>query len=119
MLTVSIKNRDMTEDEKIALEKLLEYVKNEFNTTVIAEHEVDSENIHFLQIHSKRTYNSRGAGRNANIDKQEICDYALSNSHYTITEIAKYFGCTKQYVSKVLTENNVMHEYKKLRKTTN
>jgi len=118
MLTVSIKDRDMTEDEKIALEKLLEYVKNEFTTTVIAEHEVDSEDIHFFQIHSKKTYNSRGAGRNANIDKQEICDYALTNSHCTITEIAKYFGCTKQYVSKVLNENNLMQKYKKLRKTT-
>jgi len=119
MLTVSIKDRDMTEDEKIVLEKLLEYVKNEFNTTVIAEHEVDSEDIHFFQVHSKKIYNSRGAGRNANIDKQEICEYALNNPHYTMTEIAKHFGCTKQYVSKVLTENNVMHEYKKLRKTTN
>lgn len=118
MLTLAITHKDLSEQEKISLEKLINYVNQEFNNQLIAEHDTDnSEHKYIYQIHGKKKSNPRHAGRTPNIDKNEICDYALNNPHFNMTEIAKHFNCTKQYVSKVLTEGNAMLKYKKLHKT--
>lgn len=118
MLQLSITHKDLSENEKIALEKLSNYINNEFNRSLIAEHDTeDSEHKYLYQIHNKETYNSRGAGRSANIDKELICEFALTNPSYNMVQIAEYFGCTKQYVSKVLNETNAIIKYKTLRKS--
>lgn len=119
MLTLSITHKDLSEEEQVALEKLLNYVNQDFNNQLIAEHDTDnSEHKYIYQVHGKKKSNPRNAGRTPNIDKNEIFVYALSNPHLNITEIAKYFNCTKQYISKVLIVNSKMLEYKRLRKST-
>lgn len=56
MLTVSITHKDVTDEEKIALEHLLHYINNEFNKILIAEHDTEySEHRILYQLHRKKS----------------------------------------------------------------
>lgn len=116
MLTVFIKSMHPQKGEEKAREKLIKILEEEFNYQVIAdtvlkEGEYD-ENVRLYQVYCSKKSNPRGAGRKATGKTDKICDFALSNTNYTISEIADYFGCSRQYISRVLKENKVNEEYK-------
>lgn len=111
MLTVFIKSMHPQKGEEKAIEKLIKFLEEEFNYQVIAdtvlkEGEYD-ENVRLYQVYCSKKSNPRGAGRKKTGKQQAICNCALDNPHYSITDIADYFGCSRQYVSRVLKENKV------------
>ena len=56
MLTLSITYKDVTDEEKIAIEHLLHYINNEYNKTLVAEHDTEySEHRILYQLHRKKS----------------------------------------------------------------
>jgi AraC-like DNA-binding protein len=101
----------LSKAELKANEKLIKILEQEFNFKIVADHVVKEgsydEHIKLYQIYTPKKSNARGAGRKKTGKQQAICNCALDNPHYSITEIADYFGCSRQYVSRVLKENKV------------
>ena len=116
MLTVSVKSMQLSKAEQKSKEKLIKILEQEFNFKIVADHIIKEghydEHIKLYQIYTPKKSNARGAGRKKTGKQQAICNCALDNTHYTISEIADYFGCSRQYISRVLKENKVLEEYK-------
>ncbi len=111
MLTVFIKSMHPQKGEEKAREKLIKILEQEFNfqiiaDTVLKEGEYD-ENVRLYQVYCSKKSNPRGAGRKKTGKQQAICNCALDNPNYSNSDIADYFGCSRQYISRVLKENKI------------
>ena len=116
MLTISLKSMQLSKGEEKAKEKLINLLEQEFNFKLVGDNVITEgyhdEHIKLYQIYNSKKSNARGAGRKKTGKQQAICNCALDNPHYSISEIADYFGCSRQYISRVLKENKVLEEYK-------
>lgn len=120
MLSISLRSMQLSKSEEKAREKLIKLLETEFNFRLVDETKLNEtyyeETIRLYQIYTPKKSNIRGAGRKKEGKTDLICAYALTNTNMSISEIAEHFGCSRQYVSRVLKENKVIEEYKAKRR---
>lgn len=112
MLSISLRSMQLSKGEEKAREKLIKLLETEFNFRLVDETILNEsyyeETIRLYQVYTPKKSNARGAGRKKTGKQQAICNCALDNPHYSNSDIADYFGCSRQYVSRVLKENKVI-----------
>lgn len=111
MFTVSLKSMQLSKGEEKSKEKLIKILEQEFSFKLVGDNIITEghyeEHIKLYQVYTTKKGNARGAGRKKTGKQQAICNCAIDNPHYSIKDIADYFDCSRQYVSRVLKENKV------------
>jgi hypothetical protein len=120
MLTVSIRSMQISKNEQAAKEKLIKILERDFNIKIVANTVLKegsyNEYIKLYEVYNPKKSNPRYAGRKATGKTDIICDFALNNPENSISQIAEHFGCSRQYISRVLKENKVSEAYKEKHK---